>query len=192
MINCSAIPSLGMLMGNVGSQSVIQSFNNAMNMAAPIDNWVRQSREIFTNRVVEPMANVFSQIKNHITLNDVDLIRPITNLEMLTNISPAMYQPILSYAPVRTLWEQGRIDGFDNIEPLIDDPYARLISNGQVDNILEAMDDDDCIECVSEYYSTDPDIDFDEIDAIEESRRFIDELLEQTSLDPTNPSKRRG
>lgn len=186
----SCIPTPGMLMGTMVAPSVLNGINQRLGNGATMSDQFHRYHDTFVQRYIEPYRASYESLKKHIVLDDVDLIRPIECMDDMYNISPAMYMPILTYRPVRELYDQGRIEGFD-IKHLPDhDPYRHLIKNGSAD--LDHMDEDGCCRVNYVWTDDDPELDFDEIDAIEHAREYLVKFLDETCLDPTNPYKRRG
>lgn len=110
-----------------------------------------------------------------------DYIRPIVSMaDLEAGIPPSMHLPIVYYQPVRVMLEDGLVDGF-GIDPKSlapNDIYESVLQSGYVDNITsESLDEDDCVELVYKYNTDDPELTDDEVDAIRETREYIDKFM---------------
>jgi len=142
---------------------------------------------MFVTNVVQPLRNIGMSLKRITGMLDYDeKYIPLTDADMLTKIPICMQDCIMQYAPVKKLFDQGRIFGFGYEYVPEEDPYGRLIKNGTIDNVLEAIDKDGMVEFEWEFCSLDPDLSYEEIDSIEQSRKYIDWVLENTDIDFTD------
>lgn len=190
------VPTLGALVGTSGSDSLVSQINQELGNSqffGSIADIMSAGRQSFITNIVEPIRAVGSTIKNMLgTLCMEDKIISITNEDLLRSIPSAMHLPILQYAPIRKLFDEGRIFGFGHSVIPDGDPYGRLISNGSVEDVKEAMDKDGNVELVWEFVSTDPVLTDDELDSIEETRHYFDSILNDTQGDPTDWDNNRG
>ncbi len=205
MIQTSAIPiqlgsiSAGSLLGTAGSAAIISSINDTLGTGTSFFGSVfdkfQGMRNAFIENIIKPIQQATTTIGHVVNaLMNPDIIRPLTSLEDLKAIPPIMQEAILFYKPVRSLLEQGRISGF-GIDPSHmqeEDVWGRLINNGVVEDALEAADDDGKIYLNYHFESTDPRPTFAELDAVEETRNFIAEMLNTTPWDPTDVTEERG
>lgn len=198
VIETASVPSLGMAIGSVANSELLQKLNAKIHSSGffqNVNDYIRQGREMFVNNFINPIRETYRKVKNTVkSLTMSDTIRPIITEKDFNNIPPCMYEPILTYQPVRDLFNDGRIFGFglepEQIRP--DDPYDRMIHNGFTENLLDENVDLKEVECVSVWYADDPDITTEEIDYIEMTRMFIDQILNDTPYDPTDWKNRRG
>jgi len=194
-ITTSMMPSIGMVLGSVGSAEIINEINEQMNNS----HFFNQDEDIFANKrkefidsLIKPINENVLKLKN--VLNEVqnpneNKIRPLISEEDFKNVPPCMHLPILTYTPIKKLLNKGRIYGFgydaENINKQ-EDVYDRLINNGKVDNISsDTLPDNGYIYHEEIIKSEDPILSFDELDMIEETRKFIDKLLKKKK-DPTD------
>ena len=192
MMSLSVIPTPGMLMGTVVDQSILGQLNSSfVPDGIPLSQQFTQMRDRFVERFIQPFRDTYDILKHKIILDDADVIKVIDSMEAIYRTPPAMYLPILTYKPVRDLFNAGRIDGYGMEFVPEDDPYGRLIDNGSIE-LLIGMAETGEVEFVYEWTNNDPDLDLDEIEMIENTREYIDRFLKETVLDPTNPNKRRG
>jgi len=201
-VQLNALPSIGTILGTVGNADVLNSINNRMSNSCffnSSDDVFQKDRNQFIQTFIAPIKANIIKLKNitkKVKDKHPDEIVALTSDDDFIEIPPAMFLPILTYAPVKRLFEQGRIFGFgyeyENIKDQ-EDVYGRLINNGLVSGIRsDNLPKDGYIihECV--YKSHDPDLTFDELDMIEDTREYIDKLLETTQFDPTDFPNKRG
>lgn len=181
----SNVFSLSSIMGTSSQQSVIDAVGARCGGGSFFNtnqDPFRTGFEHFMQQVVLPTQQVKITLAN--TAKSImmdDRIRPINSLEALSaGIPPAMYMPILYYAPIRALLEQGSITGFgirpEDLEE--EDPYEIPLANGYVRELRDAVDDDGLEIQFCEVLSSDAmDLSDDEIDDIQETRDFIDKFL---------------
>jgi len=208
-LQCNVIPTIGSFLNTAVPQEILNSISSvaSTNVSLPpnIAEFIEAGRQKFINDIINPLKETLGIVRKkiNIQLDDANTIRPLTSLEDLINPPPVMILPIVTFKPIRKLLEEGRIDGY-GINPQYlpeEDVYDRLINNGKVDDILNSLLPKKNKETdETEYYiihrnvitSEDPDLTFEELDAIEETREFLLEVLRTTQVDPTNPSKMRG
>ena len=195
-LSLGGIPTLAALTGSsAGSASLLQTINNELNSGffGGMNDILSRGREFFIQNVTQPVRETFNTLKNAIGVmaRDESYI-PLRTEEDLQYIPTVMYDPILRYKPIKKLFDEGRIFGFGWDYVPDDDIYGRLINNGTVNNVQEAMDDEGYFELKYHFESTDPDLSFEELESIEESRRYLDKILAETTLDPTDYPNDRG
>ena len=192
------MPSMGALLGSVGSSRLLDDINNSFSGTSffgTIRDAYRDIRGKFIQNVIAPIQAADRMIMQTITtMVNPDVIRPITNEDQLQAVPPCMHAAILMHAPIRRLLEQGRISGWGyEADALPDeDVYGRLINNGYVPDALAAADDEGVVICESTWYSDDPDLSDDELTSIQKTRDFIDMFMAQSRKDPTDLSSERG
>lgn len=188
----SSAPSPGALLGTTGTQELVQQINNNLGMASnffgSVDDIFAKGRQAFIQNIVEPIRQVGNTIKgvtNKLLKNDV--IMPLIEENDYAYVPPAMHMPILLYEPMRNLHDQGRIYGFgyDPANMPTEDVYGRLINNGTVD-LAKDMESDGTITFIHEWDTDDPDLSHEELSYIEQTRRYLDEIIEQRKFDPTD------
>lgn len=196
-IETNAMPSIGSILGSTGSTEIINSINDQMNNSHFFNNSEDAfigSREVFLKEFIDPIKeNIFrlKKITDKIRDPHEDKIRPLIMEEDFDDVPPCMQLAILTYEPIKKLLNKGRIFGFgydaENID-VQEDVYGRLINNGLVENIRSdnnTIDKGGCIEHIEEYKSTDPIWTFDELDMVDDTRQYIDQLLKMKK-DPTD------
>lgn len=198
LLELSAVPNLGDLLGSQSSAtltSYINSFENKSQFFGSSFDKLQDFRQQFIDQLVTPVKQAGVKVINFIEqLVEEKPIQAVQSVEDLENVHPAMYLPILTYGPVYRLHKQGRIEGY-GIDPhhvkLVKPTYDRLIrENGFVDLSVPSKFGTKFI--YHEYHSTDPVMTTDMLDAIWDTEDFIDGILEHTELDPTNPNATRG
>lgn len=191
VIALNAIPTMGQLVGTIGSEPMIRDINDEMhnsNFFNNIGDILSKGRQFFIENITQPIRMIGNTIKDIVGRFDVDeQYITISSEKDLRSIPSCMQLPILQFDPVRKLFDSGRIFGFGHSFIPEGDPYGRLIKNGTVDDVLEAVDDDGYITFKYEFNSTDPELSFDELESIEESRLYIEKYLEERDIDFTDP-----
>lgn len=189
MMATPGIFSPAALIGGTGNSGLVAQINQRMGSTlhyANIPANIMALQQQFHQQVIVPMAQCTLALQN-ITqaVNAPDQICAMSSFESFYVIPTAMQLPIVMYQPVRDLLAQGRISGFGySADCLPEDYYARLIANGTV-SYGPQIDSAPMPEMVSEWQSSDPRLNIDEIDAIEETRHTIDRMLATTDHDPT-------
>lgn len=190
-LSLNSVPGLGRLVGSIGSDNLLRSINDEMNAGGffgGASDFLADSRRQFVETFVQPFREIGNAVRSLVGHMDYDdTIIPIVSEEQLPNIPLCMHFPILQYEPVRKLFEEGRIFGFGYDYVPEDDPYGRLINNGTVPDVLEAMDDEGEFELNYEFLSTDPDLSFDELESIEETRLWLEKYMKESNKDFTDP-----
>ena len=195
-------PSASALLGSGGNQELIAAINRQYSDSngvifgqgySPADENYRHFKTYVEESAVR--AGVLLQQYGRIVNGQKQYIR-ITEAEQLYDIPQIMWEPILTYAPIRKLHEQGLIYGYGVDAKCVpeEDCYGRLINNGT----CEYNRDNPTKEIVYEYHSDDPLLSVEDLNAIEATRGFIDEFLAKElglngdRKDPTDPANKIG
>lgn len=193
MIQVGAVPTPASLLGGVSGASdrLIDEINMELGSGSffnSVDDLMSRGRQMFIDNVAKPARSIGNTIKDMIGLSSQeDNYVPITDADRLRQLPPVMRMSVLEYAPIKKLFDEGRVFGWGYEYVPEEDTYDRLINNGYVPDVLEAMDDDGYVEFKYHYKSDDPDLGFDELEAIERTRQYLDWVLENTDWDPTDP-----
>lgn len=194
----SDIPSPGALLGTSGSANLIQAINDSFGSASffgSAQDIYAATSNAFIQNIVKPIQQMGQQV-THLTrsLLNPDEFRPLIELDDFRYVPPCMQLPILMYAPVRQALEEGRVSGygFDPENLPDEDVYGRLIDNGYVEDVFETCGDNTACDLTWHWKSDDPDLSISEIEAIQETRRRIDYILQETPWDPTDIRTERG
>lgn len=191
--------SAGSLLGTSGTKDIIDDINSSFGMSSEyfgsVDDIFKTGRETFVSRHIDDILKESARVSN-ITdkfMNE-DVIKAILTEDDLLHIPPSMHMPILQDPEIRQLLKDERIDGFGILEEHLpeEDVYGRLIRNGYVEDLSEAMDENGNVEFVWEYEQDDPELDIDELDYVMETRKFIKKIIDTTQKDPTNYPMYRG
>ena len=185
IMELSAAMPIGSLYGQSGMQDILQSVNSRLNGGASVmfgeDNPMLNTFRDFKVAVLDKIEEGRQLLKRGlgvITGQVTDVMIPITSEEILQNIPECMYIPILTYEPVRKLFEAGRIQGYGltpaDLPYMERDMWGRLISNGKAD-IVPGEKPPEYLEY--HFNSYDPDYEIEDLTAIDESRQFIDRWL---------------
>ena len=206
--------SAGILGTSVSNDMLSHLSNKFKSTGNSISNMFNHEKDFFIKRFVQPMRKALVVLKN-VTRNYTfsDTIKSITTKKGLLNVPPVMHDCILRYKPINDLLKQDRIFGFglEYEDVKMGDPYARMINNGLLKNAgdilsdksnwkkkisngkkIDVLKDKEELYCISIWKDSDPSITFEELDYIQETRDFIDEILANTNLDPTDFSSRKG
>lgn len=199
MMELGATPFLGNLLGTGGnalSEYINQMTDRSQFYGTTMDT-IGSFRQQFVDKLVTPVKQAGSRISNLIDkIMSEQTIYPVTSFEMLEKVHPDMYIPILTHKPVYDLLKQGRIDGY-GINPSVvenyKETYTRLFeTNGYADNSVERIVGGGRVFIYHEITSMDPYYTVEEIDAILDTRDFIDDVLKHTPYDPTDSTALRG
>lgn len=131
------------------------------------------------NKIIRDSVALFS---------NTDEIRPCVTEGSLSRLPPIMYKSILSHRPLYNLFRQGRVQGFgeltiDDIKPEVQ-RYRRLIDlNGTIQFNERHQQDQPLVWTFS---TADPDLSVQDIIDIKKTREYVDYILSQTELDPTD------
>ena len=197
----SAVPSVGALLGSRGNAELLQAINRNLGstsfFGSTDDKYAAQHRS-FIQRFIDPIREANRQIVNLSTrLVSADMYKPLLTPEDLRNCPPCMMVPILTYQPVYTLLKQGRISGWgyepENLTDAVEQ-FDRLIdTNGVINYGIDKPNSDNEYRDVDVFvYGIDPDITFEDRCAIEETREYVDKILNESELDPTDIDYLRG
>lgn len=191
--------SPGALLGTTGTAELVRSINESLGgsnlIPAAHHASMRGIRESFVREVLMPIQRGRDSVVQQVNiLMNPDVIRPLIDPVDFSSVPPCMYIPIVMYPPVLNLLKQGRISGFgfdpDNLPD--EDVHGRLINNGTCDDVQAAYEKHGELVLESVFYSTDPKLTFEELDALEETRESIDYILDNTRFDPTDYPSDRG
>lgn len=188
-ISLTCSPTLANIIGTVGTDSLLKSINEELNSSffGSIDDILSVGRQMFIENAINPNRNIGNCIKNVIGMFEHDdVFRTLKCEDDLKHIPECMHDSILRYAPIKSLFDQARIFGFGYDYVSDDDIYKRLIDNGNCDNVNEAINSKGEFTLEYHFESTDPDLTFEEIESIRDTRAYIDYILENTDIDPTD------
>lgn len=185
-----ANPSLSSIIGSVGTDSLLKTINtelNNSNFFGSIDDIISKGRTMFIENHIRPIQTIGNTLKNVVDMMEYDdTYRDITCEEDLKSIPSCMHDSILRYKPVKKLFDQSRIFGFGWDYVPEEDCYGRLINNGTVEDVREAMNGKGEYELTYHFESTDPDLSFEELESIRVTREYIQKVLDTTNFDPTD------
>ena len=197
IIKLASEPEAGMLFGVRGNQAIIDHLNEESAFGSMVfgsDNDPFADRANLFNRLFVNIARDTEHLleKTASWLFERDVIIRLKEKDDLAHVPVAMHMPILTYAPIRKLFEDGQIDGWGHeIDELPDDNiWDRVINNGYIG--IDPLTGE-----LPEFYEwekhiDDPEYTLEELNDLMEARQFIDEfILEQLSddgdmIDPTN------
>ena len=189
------MPSIGAMIGSVHSPEVLERLNMASGGGVIFgqpgdpyaDRYAHLKSLLLSNQLIADQA--VTQAKQ--AVYEPERMVPLTSIDAMREVPPCMKLPIVTYAPIRTLLEAGRIHGF-GIDPRYlpdEDVYGRMIDNGKV---LITKDTKE-LEFKWHWKSDDPKLTDNDLEAIEQTRGWIDNWLYNemkpggSYIDPTDP-----
>lgn len=177
--------SLGAILGTSGHQDLIRNINaqsGAGSYFGSMSDPFRTGFQVFMSTVVEPIRQVQNTLLG--TANKLlkqDVYRPITNVkELEEGIPPCMQLGVIYYQPIRQMLEEERIDGF-GIDPKTlwdEDPYESVINSGRAIIHSSLLGENGEYDITWTEKSIDPEMTIEEKYALEMTRDFIDEFIE--------------
>jgi hypothetical protein len=191
-LHLNAVPTPGALLGTTGTNELIDTINNGLGMASnffgSIHDVFSKGRQLFIQNNIEPIRQIgrtLKQAANKLLRNDV--IYAMVEEKDYQYVPPSMQLPILLYEPIRQLHKQGRVHGFgyDPMSLPEEDAYGRLINNGSADLHTDVNKDGE-FDLKWVWCTEDPDLSFEELDYIEQTRYYLDEIISQKKFDPTD------
>lgn len=175
---------LGVYTGQSGQQAVLDRLNATwQNSGSGVifgqDCWgdrYKAFTDLITNRDKEVIKAVERTIE--VTFRP-DKIQEIFSLEDLKEVPPCMFIPILTMPNMRSLFEEGKLDGWGiKSQDLPDEDIAgRLLNNGTFCTGDEGYTRDSLVSFTIQ--TGDPDYTFDELSILRSSREWISEELER-------------
>jgi len=181
----SSIPNAASIIGSQGSKHVIEAIN-------------ANSGAVYFGSNLDPRAGNYMNFKNIYSSMDVqnelmksqfyvmgmnDII-PITSEESLIGVPPIMQLPILTYEPIRHYYNNGMIEGWNmEVPEEVEDTMGRLINNGLIEPHFN--EDGKWVmpeEIVWDYKYEDPEITDEELDMMDETRRFFASFIRNEIL----------
>lgn len=175
--------------GSYLNSEYLRFLNNSNGLDSKFSGFIEKSRQNFVNKFITPMRNTFNKLKNSIiTLQDIDIYKPLICKEDFINVPFIMYDSILRFQPVRNLHQNDELFGFgvDPSKVLKKDPYSRLIQNGYCSDLLGKLERGKELVCFSHFeLIDDPKLSFTDLDAIRDTRDYILKLLKE-DFDPTD------
>ena len=200
-INLNSHASISQILGLGGSNKIVNALNEwcearggGTRFAEFSNHDVKERYKRFYDQIITPAQQMDWKIRHEMVNNTMDGIRPILSVIDLENgIPTSMHEPILTYEPVRRLFEEGKISGFGiKLEDLPEyDVWDKLIKNGHVE-IHHEMKAGDLIKLEWNYDKDDPMPTCDELHAIRMTRDWIADFLTQTDYDITNYPEKIG
>jgi hypothetical protein len=200
ILDIGSAPGIGVIFGSTGNQAVIERINSEWAGGGVVfgqasDPFARRF-DNFKNVVTNVIADTTNKIRNtYDFIMGADKVREINEDDHLNAVPACMQVPILMYAPIRAKLAEGIIDGWGIDADMLpsEDVVGRLIANGQVEQTYnfetEKLETPEFFEY--EWKSTDPDFEIEELEQLDESRRYIDSFITEQlgpdgdRLDPT-------
>jgi hypothetical protein len=178
----------------MASAEVISSINEQVGSTFFGTHYADTTAAFMQNFIV-PLQIAAEQISTNVkVLLRPDVIRPLLREEDFAQVPASMQLPILLYAPVRDLFDRGRVEGFGfNPEYLPEeDVFAHILAAGRIEDVGAAMDANGVVKMNWTMWSDDPLLTGEEKSAIRDTREYIDRILANTSYDPTSWPNERG
>jgi len=139
IVSVTSIPDASQLLGGSGNQEIINKINSRWSNSGVVfggDNDPFADRYQQFNRTVVNVARDTIDLLNesHSFVVDREVIIPLVKEEDLGHVPACMHVPLLTYAPVRELYDKEAIYGW-GVEPESlpeDDEHGRMINNGYI------------------------------------------------------------
>lgn len=197
-MSLNVMPSGGALLGTMSGKDVISSINAQLNASGysyfgSERDLFRAQTSPFIQNIIIPIQQTALELKTTtVKLSRQDQIIPLSKPEDFSWVPPSMHWPIVLYQPIRELLEDGRVEGFGiNPDWLPEENcYERILKSGTWTD--EDFAEDGTFTIRFEWDADDPELTDDEKDAIRTTYSAIDEMLENSSKDPTNYPLSRG
>jgi len=187
VLSGTAFPSYGAFLGTSASSELLTQISEAQGSTF-FGSTYADTTAAFMRDVITPIRMVAQQVTTTAQiLMDPDVIRPLLKPEDFAHIPSEMQLPILLYAPVRDLFDRGRIEGFGYTSDYLpeEDVYANILASGRVEDVLSAMDKNGMVNFQWRMCSDDPHLDEHQVRAIRDTRETIDRMIAETDFDPT-------
>jgi hypothetical protein len=187
----SSLPDASMLLGsnNRGNTEILDRINSRWSNSGvifgssndPFKDRFLDFKRAFVN-VARDTADLLNKTASFIL--DRDEIISINSYDDLAFVPACMQVPILTYEPIRKLFDKDLIYGWGLDKSILpkEDEYGRMINNGYIgpDPITGITPD----EYEWHWKSTDPEYSIDELMDLAKAREFVDTfILSQTSED---------
>jgi len=178
------VPSLGAMIGSVRTTDVLDQINakwgsNTVAFGMP-DNPFQEHYKHFMNLVNHQLNTtdqlVLSTVEAVMNPNRFKVIQNETDLALTP---PCMMVPLLTMPQMYELAIEGKIWawGYDPATLPSDDPYGRILNNGKVE--WDPRDPSTLPEYITwEWRSDDPDLTDEQWEAIEKSRKWLADWIE--------------
>lgn len=211
-VQASSMPSFGVLSGgqyatqvNGQYQSQVLDLLNSGSGSSYFGSTADRYRDVYANTMRQHVATVW-QANEQIyaaagALANTDEIRPLTTPEAISAPPPCMVKAVLSYPPLNDLWRNGYVQGYGDLTPeeCVNDReyYTReILRNGIVhtddDATGKALITDDALHFEYEWHDDDPYLTHKQKEDIRETWRYIQKILDDTDMDPTDITSVRG
>ncbi len=201
MINLDTHASISQILGMGGSGKIVNAINEwceqrggGTRFAEYSNSDIKDRYKMFYDNIVRPVETMDWQIRHELANNMMDGIRPILSIaDLEVGIPPSMHEAILTYAPIRTMLDDGLIGGFGiKPEDLPEyDIWAKLINNGQIEIDHKLVVGEE-LNFEWNYDKGDPTPTVDELFAVEQTRNWIDDFISKTDYDITNYPEKVG
>jgi len=185
------------ILGSVSSSELLTNINKKLKTYSDGVGYmgndiINKGREFFVKNIVAPYKQMQSKIQSTVSsMGNVDNYSLLVTAEDFKDPCNKMKSVIMTYKPIRDLYREDRLYGYELDKKLIPekDRYRQLYNNGIAHHVNDKLSDPDFtgeIKCVSVWRGDDPDITLEELDMIEATRCYIDDLLSR-GIDPTSP-----
>ena len=150
-----------------------------------------EAENYFLKNIINPIRDMKEKLRftiGNITFKDEFVW--FKTVEDMQYIPECMRIPLLYHPYVRKLASEGRIEDFGIDVDTLDkeNPYERLIGNGYIDNLAQCPIEDNhhVLEFQWEWHSTDPELEFSQLEMIRRMYELIDSERDRGSeISPT-------
>ncbi len=193
MITLSSLPTCGALLGTTGNRDILDMMNerdagSGIVFGSDNDPYADEFRQFNTQFVDAARRTMFELEEASAVVSAPTEYIEIKSEDDFANVTPSMYLPLLTHAPIRKLFKEHKIAGWGVDEKLVpdNDPYKNPLHWGLVESLPEGGFPEyvDWTWC-----SEDAHIEWEHLDKVRESRRFLaDYVAEQLKGDLNDPT----
>jgi len=200
----SAMPSIGVLSrfneyNTIDTYSDTSGLVNFLQSTLGDTSYFNSSMDRYSaafGRTIEYHNNEVAKVNRELKIalgavSGNDEIRICANERGLRNLPPVMMPIMMSYQPIYDLWLGNHIQGWGDYtreEMKIEKrKWDRLLNQNGVSRYNQRTSKEDDTSYFRWIYKTgDPDLTLADLDAIEETQEYIDQILAESDLDPTD------
>ena len=198
----TSMPSLGALMNTSASAEVLSNINARYGSTFFGERW-EASRSAFMSYVVQPLYTSIEQLKAISgRMATSGQIIALDTPEAFEFVPEAMRIPLLCVPRMRELLDAGRIEGWGYLTEDLPmwhasdyaggNPYQRLIDNGRVEGVEDHMDENGRYIVSYRTNTDDPHLTQEDRDNLRISYQVLEQILDESSRDPTSYANLRG
>ena len=193
--------SLGSLLGGNSQQMLLNNLESTTGGRSYFGSEadpMREGYQTYMTHIVEPIRQSAEELKAiAVGYECFDEYREISSMdELMRGVPPCMRMGIVTYEPLRDMFNEGRIDGFGfKPEELpINDPFENACESGKIRYTADDIKDNK-IDVEYKRDSDDRELTPEQALALSSTRDYIDEFMDNPKtrhLDFTDPTSLHG